>query len=209
MRRFPGLAIILATLLVACSQAGVAESPTPTPDPTTASPSPSPEAATPSPSASAAAADPVDQTVGWTVPFTITTPADWERAEGTTPAMTYFEAGVSRYVIFTTIGPETVEAWVDQLTSAPEFIVTDPEAFELDGAPGQVLDVRMAEESGEEVLFGEGTTEWSVVPNRPNRVWIVDVDGETVLIVTEAVETAFENWVAVVEDALATLKWSD
>lgn len=208
MRRFLGLAIILATLLAACSEAGVAESPAATPDPPSASPSPSPEAATPSPSASAAA-DPVDQSVAWAVPFTITTPAEWERHEDSSPTTTYFEAGVNRWVIFTTRGPETVEEWVDQLTSAPEYTVTDSEPIELDGAPGQVLDLRLAEESGEAILFSEGSAGWVIVPNRPNRVWIVDVDGETVLIVTEAVERAFENWVAVVEDALATLKWSD
>ncbi|HUH16311.1 MAG TPA: hypothetical protein VMM85_00005 [Methylomirabilota bacterium] len=208
MRRFLGLAIMLATLLVACAEAGEADSPAATPDPQSASPSPTTEAATPSPSASAAAADPVDQIVGWTVPFTITTPADWTRGESS-PTTTYFDAGVNRWVFFTTLGPDTVEAWVDQLTSASEYTATNVEEFELDGAPGRVLDLRLAAESGEEVLFDEAFLGWVVVANRPNRVWVVDADGETLLIGTDTSEGAFENWVAVVEEALATLKWSD
>lgn len=41
----------------------------------------------------------------------------------------------------------------------------------------------------------------------PNRVWVVDLDGEAMAILTEASENSFENWTGRVEDVLATLEW--
>lgn len=55
----------------------------------------------------------------------------------------------------------------------------------------------------------DGTFSWTMEPISVNRLWAVDVAGETILIVTDANESAFESWVATVEEALSTLEWGD
>jgi hypothetical protein len=90
--------------------------------------------------------------------------------------------------------------------------VSEPAAAEVGSAEGVVLDLRLAEGQDEaysssRTLFEDSEGAWVVEPDRPSRIWIVDVDGEAVMIVTDAPERAFDNWVAVVEEALSTVEW--
>lgn len=150
---------------------------------------------------------PVEEAVSWAVPFSITIPGDWI-SEPLSPSTFNFRSGPDRWVAFTRVGPDTVDGWLEELRSSSRFVLTEPAPVQVGSASGVVLDLELAADAEEAPLFTEAAWgEWTVTPDRPNRVWLLDVDGETVMIVTDAPESAFENWVALVEEALATLEW--
>jgi hypothetical protein len=120
-----------------------------------------------------------------------------------------FRQGLDRWLGFTSLGPDTVEEWVEQLTSGEHFTATTPEPVDLDGAPGFELDVELAEGQAEWVLFSEGWGEWLVSPGRPTRIWVVESPGGTVLITTDAPPGAFDAWTETVQEALSTLDWEE
>lgn len=150
---------------------------------------------------------PVEQSVSWALPFSITTPADWV-SETASPMTFNFRSGPDRWVAFTRVGPDTVDAWLEELGASDAYVLTEPAPVEVGAASGVVLDLELADGESEAGLFEEASWgHWAVSAGRPNRLWLLDVDGETVLIVTDAPERAFESWIAVVEEALATLEW--
>ena len=216
-------AALVLMILVGCTQAEVPDS---TPEEPGASfvPTPSPDASV-SPEASPTASEPSEKTLGegWTIPFSMTVPSAWEREPTSTGSMFEISAGIGRYVILTMQGPETVDEWVSLLTSTEQIDVTEPQPIELNGAEGFVLDATASASAAEGgpgicvdpaaercwTLFEDPGGFWSIDEGRTNRLWIVDVDGETVLIVTDAPEAAFADWSAIVEDALTTLEWAE
>lgn len=172
-------------------------------DPASEAPS---EAASEEPSA-AASQGPVEEAVSWAVPFTITIPADWI-SEPVSATTFNFRSGPDRWLVFTRVGPDTIDGWLEELGSSSRWVLTETTPVEVGAASGVFLDLELAEDAAEAPLFTEATWgEWTVSPDRPNRLWLLDVDGETVMIVTDAPERAFANWVALVEEALATLEW--
>jgi hypothetical protein len=96
-----------------------------------------------------------------------------------------------------------------------DIVSTEPAPIELGSAVGYVVDVRLSDDPEEVCGFGIGPcstllTEgdgWSVVEDTPNRLWVVDVNGETVVIVTEASEASFETWATEVDEVLSTITW--
>jgi hypothetical protein len=216
---WPALVLVLA----GCTQADVSESASAEPSVSfapAASPdeSPSPEA---TPSTSESSEDTLGE--GWTIPFRMTVPSEWEREATSTGSMFEIGAGIGRYVIFTQQGPPTVDEWVTLLTSTEQIDVTEPQPIALDGAEGFMLDATASASAAEGgpgicvdpaaercwTLFEDPGGFWSIDEGRTNRLWIVDVDGETVLIVTDAPEAAFADWSTIVEEALATLEWAE
>lgn len=162
----------------------------------------------PSASPSAAAASTVELEVP--VAFSFTAPADWKREELITgSASRGFKIGIDRFVVFTELGPDTVDGWIQGLTSNARLTVSEPSVIELDGAPGLSVDVSLNEGEREAILFREGWGDWTVTPDRPNRVWAVEVAGEVVVIVTDAPAAAFDDWVVQVEEVLGTIDWSE
>jgi hypothetical protein len=210
------LLVSLTALLVACGQAEPSDD-APASIAAAAS-TPASIAATPEPSDSApdspdaepsapASEGPVEEAVAWTLPFSITIPADWV-SEAASPMTFNFRSGPDRWVAFTRVGPDTVDAWLEELGASDAYVLTDPAPVEVGAASGVVLDLELADGESEAGLFEEASWgHWAVSPDRPNRLWLLDVGGETVLIVTDAPERAFESWIAVVEEALATLEW--
>ena len=179
---------------VASAEASLAATPEPSDEPSEAPSAPASEG-------------PVTEDVSWAVPFSITIPADWI-SEPLSATTFNFRSGPDRWVVFTRVGPDTVDGWLEELGSADRWGLTEPAPVEVGSASGVMLDLELAEDAPEAGLFTEATWgEWTVSPERPNRIWLLDVDGETVMIVTDAPERAFDNWVALVEEALATLEW--
>jgi hypothetical protein len=220
IRRVPFL--MLAVVLVACSQAGAptstpaAESSVEATDAATAEPTESPSR-TPRPSPTPV---PIEtREVEWTVPFSMDMPADWAR-EGGTGTSVFFSAGrPDRWIEFTLAGPDTVDGWIDSMATQPRLIITEPTPIELGGAAGMAVDARVSDQASGNCSAGPnvrcftlfqnpGAGVWEVVENQPSRVWVVDVDGEVVLIVTDAQERSFDAWIAVVEPLLQTLTWN-
>lgn len=159
--------------------------------------------------------------VDWAVDFTMTVPGEWTSTMPTyRPARTtgttfwIYELQLDRRFAITTSGPDTVDEWVQTITSAERMTVTEPQPVEVGSAPGYVLDITPTGEGCTDrfgarecwIIF-EDSGYWPVQENRPTRAWVVDVDGETLLIVTDAPSGSFESWTAVVEQALATLEW--
>lgn len=198
--------LVLALALAGCGSTTSATPPPQAADEPTASPTASAEpTATASPSAEAG---PIEHQLTGAVPLTITTPADWEIDPRATAATPGFQIGPDRWVIFTTVGPNTVEEWLERF-EADAYVTTEPEPVEIGGAPGFTLDLRLAEGIDEVLLINEGTAAWAAEADRPHRIWVLDVSGEPIVILTDAPERAFESWTAVVEDALATLEWGE
>jgi hypothetical protein len=204
-------------LLVACSaeQSGPvattgADDATASPVPT-ATPTEVPATPTPTETPEPTVAGPIEHDVSRPVPFTITTPADWARDPSipTTPDTFGFAIGLDRWVVWHRPDAESVDAWVQTLGERQGLILTDPRPTEVGGAPGVVFDLDVSEEAGELGLFRAGQATWTAESGRPNRIWVVAVGGEPIMILTDAPERAFENWVAVVEEALTTLEWSE
>lgn len=206
-------AVVLIAAACATSQevtAPVTVQAEPSATPSLTSPTPT-ETAAPTESANASPTVPAEQTVEVSrpVPFTITVPGDWEEDEALVSGTTFtFKSGVDRWVVFTELGADTVEEWIAELTSGDRLTATTPEPIDLDGAPGFVVDIEPTE--GEVVLFEEATLgTWSVEPERPSRVWVVESPGGTVLIVTDAPTRAFDGWVEVVDPAIQTIDWEE
>ena len=202
-------------LLAACTTdqpapaASVGADATPSAEPT---PAQTEVLATPAPTATPepTEAGPIERDVNWSIPFTITTPADWETGGDQAPssATTFqFAIGIDRWVILHRPEADSVEAYADTLRARDGLVVTEAEVTEVGGAAGVVFDFDVTEEAGEVILLREGWGEWTAEANRPTRAWVVAVGGEPVVILTDAPERAFDNWVPVVEEALATLKW--
>ena len=197
----------LLILFAGCTETGVEESASALPDVSVAPSASADEPASPeaTPEATPAASESSQTTLGegWTVPFAMTVPSEWERSEHSTGSMFEISAGTGRFVTFTQQGPPTVDEWITLLTSTEQIEVTEPEA---EGGPGICMN------PGADrcwTLFEDPGGFWSVDEGRTNRLWIVDVGGETVLIVTEASEAGFDDWTAIVEEALATLAWAE
>jgi hypothetical protein len=162
-----------------------------------------------SPSPSATPAPPAEREIAWSPSFSITIPPDWENETDVPDEFVSLRATSDRWLVFYNRGPDTVEAWRELVTSDERFVATEPEPTEVGGATGVVFDFQLAEGQPEADLFGNPLYGWLVTPDRPNRAWIVDVDGTPVMVVTDAPERPFESWVATVEEALATLTWGE
>jgi hypothetical protein len=86
---------------------------------------------------------------------------------------------------------------------------------EIGGASGQTLDLALSDQATDRGGLCTGacyilsfSTGWSVSGGLPDRVWVLDVDGETVLIATDAPEDEFADWTTEVEDVLSTIAWT-
>lgn len=154
----------------------------------------------------------------WSTPFTMTIPGDWRRDdEASNQSTLYIRGGAGRFIAFTKSGPETVDAWLEHITSTAAVEAGQPAPVEVGGASGFVIDIRVTEQAGQPPFCAQrcwpvfsdtgSTTGWVAVEGSPSRFWIVDVNGETVAIATDAREAAFASWVEMVEEALATLQW--
>jgi hypothetical protein len=212
VRRGPPLPLALVGFLALITACGITQDPSPevslahSASPSANSAEASAEIA--SIPASAAAASTVELAVP--VPFTFTAPGDWKQEELITGSTTRgFRSGIDQYVVFTELGPDTVEGWIAGLTSNESLTVSEPSVVELDGAPGLSVDLRLSDGAQEAILFREGWGDWNVAPGRPNRVWVTEVGGEVVAILADAPEATFDEWVATVEEVLSTVDWSE
>lgn len=145
--------------------------------------------------------------------ITMTAPPEWKQDPESALLATTFvvQASASRYLAFSREGPDTVEGWLEYLESlALELGETAP--VEVGGAEGFVVDARISDAAGTQncppgLVCTPVAESWFTVEGYPNRFWVVDVDGETLMMVAEAIESDFETWVTEVEEVLATLEW--
>lgn len=230
MSRIVSLTIVVigAVMLTACSGEGSA-----TDEPATRSPSPqaSPSvatttAATETPSATTeASATPVGEAelvVDWAVPFTVTAPADWGLGEARTATAVEVVDGTGlRSVLAAYVkSPDAPDVWVERLTTHEAIDAAEPRSVEVDGAAGHVFDVRLNDAAppcaaGGSSLGGtcivihgpEDGWVWVIEQGRPARIWVLDVEGETVMLSSDAREDRFEDWASTIDEVVSTLEW--
>ncbi|HEX2767612.1 MAG TPA: hypothetical protein VHR55_13355 [Candidatus Limnocylindria bacterium] len=177
--------------------------PTPTPEPT--------EKPTPTPVPLGT------RQFGWDHPLSITVPDNWTRWSGGGPSTLVIEVPVDRWIQFTVEPPPEGGSWLDRITSANQLTVGEPVPTEIGGVPGVAVDFELRDDApicqteGEPCfqLVPSGFAFWVVLEDRPNRAWIIDLDGTEILILTDAPSAAFDAWVATTEEVLSTLTWSD
>ena len=201
----PGTPAAVATT----SAAPATSNPLPTPIATTAPPS----TATPSGSTLAAA---------WTVPFILAAPVDWKVNDesSSSTAIDIFD-GSRRDVLSVILeSPASVDDVVTNLTTDARLEATEPQPAELGGASGYALDLRITIEAtactmGFQTfpfrcvyLHDEENEVLWVQEDRTVRVWIVSVDGETLMVWTDARDSLFADWEASMADILGTLEWT-
>jgi hypothetical protein len=219
--------ILLSVLGVACTSG-----PTPSStNPSTVAPIPSDAAsptATPTTTTTAtpeatpsAPSEPSAFEVDWTIDFVAQAPADWttevnETLAGITTGDTLWLGAGQRYLVVTRTGPESVEAWLDQVAAAEQLEATEPVEAEVGGITAYRVDLVVSDQASEErcinagrcyTLFQDESGYWPVVEGRPTALWVLEVDGETLAIATDSREDSFAGWVATVEEVLATIDW--
>jgi hypothetical protein len=115
----------------------------------------------------------------------------------------------------------TAESLLQSLTADADILPTEPSETTVGDQPATQADLRLAESAPPNAACGEpcaaaiivpdaagGQYGWFVVDGRPNRAWLVDVDGKTVAIFAESDESDFESWTQEVQALLDTVSWS-
>jgi hypothetical protein len=175
-----------------------------------------------SPAASAAPVGNAELSIDWTVPFTVTAPADWTAGEAVTDTgMEVVDGtGLRAVLVLMLKTPDSPETWVDRLTTNEAIDATEPEPVDVGGASGFAFDASVNDTAADCVVGGSnlggrcvvvhGPVDdwaWVLTPGRPARLWVLDVDGETVVLMSDAREDRFDTWKATIEQVVATLEW--
>ena len=189
-------------------------------------PSASPE---PTPSSSAAAGDacrsevvsvsePGTLDVVWCIPrgldrevisFAFEGPAEWADQVYTGTDNLYLRPSGGGAIAFFLSGPDTVDAWLAEITGTEAFDVSEPQAVTVDGADGFVVDVRLAEGATDApALIENPDVAWNLQEGSAARVWILDAEPEALAIVTGRDEAAFTEWADAVDAAVSSLQWT-
>ena len=122
-----------------------------------------------------------------------------------------YRAGPGQFVLFTTAGPETVDAWLEKLTNHDQLIATEPAQTEIGGQTATTIDVRNAGDSTSLFIYAPAPGEfagWEVAEGAADRIHLMEVDGVTIAIIIEASEQDFEEFAAEIDAALSTLEWN-
>ncbi len=122
-----------------------------------------------------------------------------------------YRAGSGQYVVFTVGGPESVDAWVEYLTTDDLMIATEPQITDIGGQTATTIDVRLSGDPFDLFTYAPAPGDlavWGIEPGAADRIHLVEVDGVTIAIIIEAPEAAFEEFAAAVDASLATLEWN-
>ena len=159
--------------------------------------------------------------VNWPVPFTVTAPADWGiGGEATTATSVEIVDGTGLRTVLAAFlkSPDLPEVWVERLTTNEALDASEPQPVELGTASGHVFDVRLndsASECARGTLGGRCVTlhgpedglVWVIEDGRAARIWVLDVEGETVMFSSDAREDRFEAWVPKIDEVVNSIEW--
>jgi hypothetical protein len=122
-----------------------------------------------------------------------------------------YRGGTDEFLLFTTAGRDSVDEWVEYLTTDPRLIATEVQDIEIGGQPGVFTDVRLTGDSFTLFTYAPApgdNAEWEVATGAADRVYLVEVDGTIIAILAEAPEDDFEDWTSAIDATLATLEWN-
>jgi hypothetical protein len=127
----------------------------------------------------------------------------------------------SQFLIFTTAGPPDTAGWLAKLQNDPNLAITEPMEAQLGSASGVMLDAELAEGATADppceepcaTLFEAAPTPdanygWVLLEGFRDRIWLVDIGGETVAVFAEARTGVFGDFLVEVEAALDELVWA-
>jgi hypothetical protein len=143
------------------------------------------------------------------VAFAFDGPAEWADQVYTGGESLYLRPSGGGAIAFFLNGPDTIDAWLADITGTEAFEVSEPQPVTVDGVDGFVVDVRLAEGATEAPpLIENSDVPWNLTEGNAARVWIVDAEPEAMAIVTGAPEADFEAWADTVGAAIETLHWN-
>ena len=112
-------------------------------------------------------------------------------------------------LVFTTEGPDSVEAWISQISASEEasISVSEPFATSIGGVEGRAIDATVSD--GEYILYSInlGNTPPLAVTGDVFQIHVVEVDGEPVTVILIATEDDFGPWIQLVGPMLEGLEW--
>lgn len=181
------------------------------------------ETASPSPETASTPVSDAQLAVGWAVPFTVTAPADWGIGVTTATAVEVVDGTGLRTVLAAYLkSPDLPEVWIERLTTHEALDVSEPQPVELGGGSGHVFDVRLNDSApacaaggsslGGSCLIIHGPEDgwaWGIEDGRPARIWVLEVEGETVILSSDAREDRFEAWVPVIGRVVDSIEWQE
>ena len=144
------------------------------------------------------------------VSFNLEAPSDWIDQWFGTARSFWFRPANGRAIAFVLRGAPSVDEWVTDVTARPGYVASDPAPITIGGAPGYVFDLSLAPDAASAdvpALFEDPEQSWRLQEGSRVRMWIVDLAGEPLAIVTGAPDQDFEVWAGAVGEALATLSW--
>ena len=141
--------------------------------------------------------------------FTVTAPAGWADAAYSGTQALYLRPAAGGALAFAVGGAASVEAWVATITGTDAYLVTNPVPISLGGADGYVMDVSLDPGADSAPpLVEDSDLPWNVTDQDPVRVWVIDHDGQPLMIVTNPPTPAeFDAWTSAVGEALQTIQW--
>jgi hypothetical protein len=148
------------------------------------------------------------------VPFRFELPEGWAQVPAGAPAVSYLvvppssTAAEPSEVGFEIPGFADVEDVIAEITSADGYTVSEPTETTLGGHPASVFDISVADgTSGDPpTLYSLAFEEtWAVQPGGRARVFVVDVEGDTVTVFYQAPVDGFEAFAEEAEALLSTV----
>jgi hypothetical protein len=138
------------------------------------------------------------------IPFTMEGPSSWiDQIYGDRGVMFLRPEGGGA-IVFALREGESVDDLVADVRARAGYVISNEGVVSLDGADGVVFDVTLEEGTADPEPLLAGTTAgppWNLQAGTFSRVWIVDKEGDTVMIITGA------DLADAVGEALATLTW--
>jgi hypothetical protein len=144
------------------------------------------------------------------VPFTMEAPESWIDQVYTGGEALYFRPPSAPAIVFAVTGPDTIDAWVADITANAAFEVSEPQTLEIAGGEAVVIDVTLAEGANpDEAPPLVPTTDVPVTVREgyTARVWILQGTGEAVAVVTIPPDTDFAEWTEQADEAVQSLEW--
>lgn len=138
-------------------------------------------------------------------PFTIELPADWRSTEAE-PGVVQFVSGTTgghALTFSSRLADTPVAEAVDLMRTAPSLTATEPADATVAGHQGRVFTGEVEDDT--EI---PGIQYFAVSAFRM-RIWAIDVDGTTVVLVADALATESDPFFAEVDEVLGTLVFGE
>ncbi len=121
-----------------------------------------------------------------------------------------FRRGENEWLMFTVGGPGTVDGWTERLVDAGAE-VSDPFETEIGGVPATAIDALNTREWRAITITAGVGENWTMYFEADDavRIHVLEVEGHTITVIELSDADDFEDWTALVEPVLASVRWSE